>query len=238
MPVHTVIRQATVGDQDFDWIAAFASFIAVADAYRTQKVHQFICWMQNWMQQQGQQQLQLAAIRYFAQVTIYGNKNAYWTTCRRHNMWKCIALNHVMNEKILSRVRVHRTQQDKRAEAEAMAEGEGEAAKKIGNEMRCHCCCWSGCCLDFARFCHLTGLFILFCYARQTACVKDLTNCAVCVCVCSTSKAQESRGSRRRQEMKYDYIKRRIKWNTEIQNRQQQRKKKPPILNSSRTCTC
>lgn len=186
MPVRTVIRQATVGDQDFDWIAAFASFIAVAGAYRTQKVHQFICWMQYWMQHQKQQQLQLAAIRYFAQVTIYGNKNAYWTTCRRHNMWKCIALNHVMNEKILSRVRVHRTQQDKRAQAEAKAEM--EAAKKIGNEMRCHCCCcccccWSGCCLDFARFCHLTGLFILFCYARQTACVKDLTNCAVCVCV-------------------------------------------------------
>lgn len=36
-------------------------------------------------------------------------------------MLKCIALNHVMNEKILSRIRVHRTQQDKRAKAAAKA---------------------------------------------------------------------------------------------------------------------
>lgn len=47
--------------------------------------------------------------------------NAYWTASRRHNMLKCIALNHVMNEKILSRVRVHRTQQDKRTVAAAEA---------------------------------------------------------------------------------------------------------------------
>lgn len=97
------------------------------------------------------------------------------------------ALNHVMNEKILSRVRVHRTQHTQPKDTCRTCRKRCPARRKLDTKCDavaaaiffCPCCC-----LGFALgFCHLTGLFILFCYARQTACVKDLTNCSVCVCV-------------------------------------------------------